>query len=1653
MKELLEKLRDNNIVVHLADNDLKVKFSGSKLPEDVLLELRENKTEIVKYLVHRKKETSACEIEPVEKREYYPLSSSQRRLWILSRFERGNIAYNMTDALTFNGFLDMEALRYSFASVIKRHEILRTVFREADGEVRQFIQEPEEHSFTIPLFDMRETYNQHTVVKEKIRQEMESPVDLENGPLIKAIVYQIRDDQFLLYYSLHHIACDGWSIKVMTKELLYYYGLYGKKETMPLPPLKIHYKDFAVWQQTQLNNNMFSKHLAYWKEQFESPSPVLELPADKLRPVVKTYAGGYITGVIDKPLSTAFRSLCLKEGSTIFMGLLALLKTLFYRYTGTEDITIGSPIAGRDHLELDDQIGFYINTLALRTKFSGESSFRSLLHKEKEVTLEAYQYQSYPFDELVSVLKQKRDVSRNPLFDVMLVLLNSTFDVSKQNSGDENKNLSASVYEESKRTSALFDLRFSFKEKEYGLDASVEYNSDIFHEARIERMFRHLKSIMKLVINQPDLSIAKLNYLDDTELELLNNTFNSTTHQFSAERTLVDLFQEQASKSPTRVAAIFKNENRSFEQLDKASNKLANFLFKDAGLQKEDKVGVLVSKGFNQVISILSVLKAGGAYLPLDNEYPEDRLLYMLEDACVSVLLIEKSLAELGNRLLWRAHTLKQLVCIDSFDFYKEKSDQINTLMSKEMWDVIGNTSSNVIMGGGWMSSYTGEYFSEQEMNEYGENVLIKLKPFLEKKMKVLEIGCASGITTFQIAPFVGDYYATDLSSEILKRTCLEAEKKRLTNITFSNLAAHEIDLLGENEFDLVIVNSVIHCFNGLNYLRDVLLKILTLSKDTGIVFLGDVMDLAKKESLVQEMVEFKQLNLGKGYRTKVDWSKELFVPREYFQGLTFENIGFDTITFSEKIGHISNELTKFRFDALVQVNKTMVNEKTQVPTNFLKTVHSLTEIYKYPDNEFLGEPVSPDSLAYVIYTSGSSGKPKGCMLQHRGVVNRIEWMWSQYNFTAKDIVLQKTTFTFDVSVWEIFLPLCWGAKMVICEKTDIYSPERIRYLIKTHDVTCLHFVPGMMNIFVSALTNEKEIVHDLGSLRKVFSSGEALPMNTVKAWFSLVDLPIYNLYGPTEASVDVTYFNVEKTCDKVLIGKPIWNTYINIVDENGELVPVGVDGEICIGGVGLARGYIGQEGLTTARFIADPQKPAGRLYKTGDIGRWLQDGNIDYRGRKDEQIKIRGYRVELGEIEFCLKRHPDVKDATVIARLNKDNDTELVAYIISADEINYPNLRSFLAIYLPLYMVPFVYVRVAAFPLLSNGKIDRKSLPDPEGMALDSGHSYCPPETDLERELVAIIEEVLNRLPVSVLDDFFEVGGDSFKAIRLAAKFGHGLTLMDIYQHPKIRDLATFVESNRTRSILKLLSGDSQKCKSSLVIIPYGGGDPIAYQEVAAQMAILSDDVAVYCMALPRIVVDKTKIDFFEEMDVVVSAIIEEIKALPNTPITIYTKCVSGGLGLEVARRLELLQFPVEALCIGGAMALTQNPWGGPVFASNEDRIALLRRLGATVPDVPEEQKAFCDNVNFDIAVNLAAYTHQMEMIETAEYDRLSTPLYCIVGTIDPTTKNYQTRYRSWHYYAKEVSLFEIQDTGHYFSRDKPKELAEILNKICVPA
>ncbi len=1099
----IEKVGINDNFFELGGHSLKAINIVAKIHKvlNVSVPLREMfKTPTIKELANYVEGTSKSvysRIEPVEEKEYYPLSSAQKRIYTLQQFEENSTSYNMPMVMTLEGELDKTKLEETFDKLIQRHEALRTSFEIIDGEPVQVVHK--EVSFEIKYTEAD---------KEKASEiaiEFVKTFKLSKAPLLRVALTKINDKEHMLMLDMNHIISDGVSMGILTKEFI---ELYDGKE---LPKLRIQYKDFSAWQNEMFKSGEIKKQEEYWLKAFDEEIPVLNLPTDYQRPSIQSFEGDSISIELSEELTGKIKQIAKETGSTMYMVLLSACNILLSKYSGQEDIVIGSPISGRPHADLENIMGMFVNTLAMRNYPESSKTFKEFLAEVKASSLSAFENQDYQFEELIDKLNITRDLSRNPLFDVMFTMQN-------MDTGElQIEGLRFKPYEID-NSIAKFDMTITAIELNKTIGISLNYCTKLFNKQTIENMSKHLTNILNSITNDTNLMLSKIEMLSEEEKHQVLIDFNNTKVDYPKDKTLYQLFEEQAAKTPDNIAAIYEEESITYRELDTKSNQLARIL-REKGVKADSIVAMSLYRSLEMTIGIIAIQKAGGAYLPISPEYPEDRIKYMLEDSNASVLLT--------------------------------------------------------------------------------------------------------------------------------------------------------------------------------------------------------------------------QSNLQGNYR--------------------FENI--TVLAIDDK------------------------------------------ELYKR-DNSSLQLISRPSNLAYVIYTSGSTGKPKGAMIEHHSAINRIKWMQKRYPIGQNDVILQKTPYTFDVSVWELFWWSIEGAKVCFLTPGGEKDPEEIVKAIEKNKITTMHFVPSMLNIFLEYIEGRADI-EILSSLKQVFSSGEALTAPQVERFnrilYSKLGTKLINLYGPTEATVDVSYFDCStgEKLDVIPIGKPIDNISLLILDKHNNLLPVGIPGELCISGVGVGRGYLNRPDLTEEKFIQNPHILGERMYKTGDLARWLQDGNIEYLGRIDNQVKIRGFRIELGEIEARILSYEGIEEATVIAREAGENKY-ICAYITGDREFTVSELREYLLKELPEYMVPSYFIQLEKLPLTANGKIDRKALPEPDG-SITTGAEYVAPESEIEDKLAKIWQEVLEIEKVGINDNFFELGGHSLKAINIVAKIHKVLNvsvpLREMFKTPTIKELANYVE------------------------------------------------------------------------------------------------------------------------------------------------------------------------------------------------------------------------------------------------------------------
>lgn len=566
-----------------------------------------------------------------------PLSFAQQRLWFFSQLEPESPLYNMPTIFRVQGALRRGALEKSLNAILARHESLRTRFTSG-GEGPVQVIDPFT-PFSLPLIDLAEQpeKDREKEVEEILRRECRRPFDLTRDAMLRALLIRVSAAEHILLLNVHHIVSDGWSWSVFFRELSALYEAITSGRAADLPELPIQYADFALWQRQWLQSEVLEKQLGYWKNRLTGAPYFLDLPTDFPRPSEQSFRGCWQSASLSPQLSESLRLLSRREGATLFMTLLAAFQALLRRYTQQDDLLVGAPIAGRNQIETEPLIGFFINTLVLRTSLAGNPTFRELLRRTRDVTLEAYGNQDLPFEKLVEVLQPDRSPSYLPLVQVAFVLQNAS------NQEVRLPGLSLSWIEATTET-AKFDLTLSIDELESGLVASMEYSTDLFEGATITRLLAHYRNLLEAIAANPGLRLSELPLLSATEKRQLLTEWNNTTTPYPAEKCVHELFEEQVERTPEAIAVALGSEALTYRQLNTRANQLAHYL-RGLGVGPEVCVGILLKRSCEMVMAWLAVIKAGGVYVPLDSTYPQDRLAYMLRDTQAPVLLTKRDLA------------------------------------------------------------------------------------------------------------------------------------------------------------------------------------------------------------------------------------------------------------------------------------------------------------------------------------------------------------------------------------------------------------------------------------------------------------------------------------------------------------------------------------------------------------------------------------------------------------------------------------------------------------------------------------------------------------------------------------------------------------------------------------------------------------------------------------------------------------------------------------------------------------------------------------------------------------------------------------------------------------------------------------------------
>ncbi|MBE1556815.1 non-ribosomal peptide synthetase [Sporosarcina limicola] len=1100
------------------------------IPLKVIFELK-SVEKLAKYFSDNYSEVQKKNIIPYQRaNKDLQLSYSQERIWVFQEMNPDISAYNEATAFRLFGALNIKILNIALNKIIERQESLRTYYKLKNDQPVQNISD--KLSIEIPIINLRNELEKENIVKRLMTEDAQVSFNLQELPLFRVNIYKIGEDEWILYFNMHHIITDGWSTVVFLKELKILYAAYSKNKNCPLEDLPIQYADFTNWQREWLKGKTLNTQLDFWRIYLSGDLPILQLPTDYNRGPIQTYNGNKYNFKLERKIVEGISKMGKKYKASDYMIMLAVFNILLHRYSGQDDILVCSPIANRNHNGIDDLIGFFANTVVIRSKYKKEETFESYLLQIRENCIDIYNNQDVPFEQLLTEIQPNRSLSHAPLVQVMFSFQNKFEELL------ELPNITSTSIPVNNKT-AKYELTFYLTENSDGeYEGIVEYNTDLYKSSRVKSIVEKFKVLLKEFTTNPLQENSKVNLLSNRERQKLIE-FNQTTVPFQNNKCLHEIFEEQVMRTPDNIAVIFDTNELTYRELDLQANKLANFLT-TKGVGPDKIVGICIERSIELIVGLLGILKAGGAFLPLDPEAPNPRLKQIINNAGCEIFLAQNSL----------------------------------------------------------------------------------------------------------------------------------------------------------------------------------------------------------KEKLLMEEMEIIYLDS--------EW------------------------------GDIDQQTD-------------------QKPT----------------------VAVTQENMISAYYTSGSTGQPKGVINLHKGWVNRMKWMQSKFMLQSSETVLQKTTLTFDDAAVELFWPLMVGGRIALIAPGLHRDPREIINASIRYNTVHLQFVPSMLNMVLDELNSKDRQL--LSSLRNCISSGEALSPKTVEHFFERMPGKLHNTWGATEVSIDSTIHTCSeqdiKEHGSVSIGKPIDNNEVYILDEFLQPVPIGILGDLYIAGIGLAKGYLNDIERTNKAFISNPFNTLELMYKTGDRGYYLQDGSIKFVGREDNQVKIRGMRVELGEIETTLLKHSLVKEAVVIMKNENIDLNRLIAFIVpqikdSNQILTVENIRNYLKRELPEYMIPSYILFLDVLPLNANGKIDNEKLLAINVQNQNNAGKHIPPKTMAEKLISNIWKEILKLDEVGVDENFYNLGGHSLLATQVASRlrrqYNIEIPLGNILMKPTISELAIELEEKLIEKIRNMTEEES---------------------------------------------------------------------------------------------------------------------------------------------------------------------------------------------------------------------------------------------------
>ena len=1406
----------------------------------------------------------------------YPLSYPQQRPWFLDQLQKDNPVYNLPLGYRVYGSLDADALQFALSEILRRHEVLRSVFRTIDGVPRQIVMAPAQALLT--EIDLSGHADPETEARRIADEEATEPFDLAAGPMLRAKVLRLGPQDHWLVLSLHHIACDAWSVGIIAREVSELYRARLEGRDAHLPALKLQYVDFTEWQLRLMNGPARQELIKYWRGKLAGIPACINLPTDRPRAPIQDYHGAHVAFEIPAAVVSQVDALAQEEGATPFAVLLSAFAALLARYTGDEQIVVGTPVANRHAAEVEPLVGFFTNTLVLRPDLSGEPDFRTLVSRVGQDTRDALAHQDLPFEILVEELRPDRDTAHSPIFQVMFIYWDGGDDADWNLPG-----CSLKAVPGDSRT-AKFDLTLSLTRIGHGVRARLEYATALFDDSTVRRFAEQYAALLSSALSAPSTALQQLRVLPESQARPLVHDWAHGTSCQSSGLTVHEAIRSQTLLTPQAIAVIDGQCELSYEALDDRADDLAKRLAV-RGVRRGGIVGVYLDRSVETVVALLGILKAGAAYLPLDPAYPAQRLAFMRTDADASVvvsrLALAKDAAGLGGQVLCVDDPSGPRLQAAAFSELDDLAYLIYTSGSTGKPKGVMLTHRNVntffaAMDATFGSDEPGTWLAVTSIS-FDISVL-ELLWTLTRGFRVVirgdEAAAAGGATGSAAKPmeFSLFYFGNAPADETAgARYRLVMEGARFADANgfsavwtperhfhpfgglFPNPAVLAAAVASTTQRVCVRAGSVVLPLHDPLRVAEEWSVVDNLSGGrAGVSFASgwqpDDFALAphryaqRKEAMLQMITEVRQLWRGDKLQ-RVNGAGQDVEIGVYPRPVQAQLPVWITSARHPETFRLAGEAGAHLLTHLVGHTQEQLAEKIEIYRRAWREhgwagdghVTLMLHTFVHPDLEFVRATVR-EPLRQYIGTSFDLMAGLGATLnvdvrglpaqELQALLDRaVERFFETSGLLGTPEMVAETVLRLaSIGVDEVGCLIDFGmppdmtlaALPHLAAARDLVHARRklghgaareqasVAEQLHKYQVTHLQCTPSLARMLMSEPASREA----LRPLKRLLVGGEALPPDLAEALVSTVSGSVHNMYGPTEATVWATSSRLVAG-QPAHIGRPLPGYEAYVLDAQLQPVPIGVPGELLLGGAAVARGYHQRPELTAERFVQDRFGSAGRLYRTGDLVRWRATGELEFLGRLDNQVKLRGRRIELAEIEAALVTHPAVEAA--VADVRGDADARgIVAYCVAAAgtrELPPANvLRAHLARTLPDHMLPAAYVALTALPQTPNGKVDRRALPAVEHARPQLSTLFEAPEADLEESIAAVWREVLGIAKVGARDNFFELGGNSMLAVavrsRLLTAVDDSLSLVDMFRYPSVRALAAAICARRSDTV-----------------------------------------------------------------------------------------------------------------------------------------------------------------------------------------------------------------------------------------------------------